>query len=119
MVKKAQISSDWLADRADLHDANTRRVEFVGKSLRIEIDSEWPNLNEADQDRPDYCAGWLVFDEVELFDGNPQDAASSVISELKLTGELWELFLARKGLFSKRGRLAFRAQNATFQTAHQ
>ena len=110
---KTSISDDWLADRAALHDAKALSATLDGQMLSIQIDDEWPNVLRTDDDAAT-SGGWLSFERTEILEGNVENVAGRSISELKLNGNQWLLYLARPSLFSRRGRLAFRAEAANF-----
>ena len=113
MTEKATISDDWLADRAALHDAKTISATLDGKTLSIQIDDEWPNVTRA-VDGAVTFGGWLSFEGTEISEGSVEDVAGRFVSELKLNGKEWVLYLAKPSLFSRRGRLAFVAEVANF-----
>ena len=113
MVVKASISDEWLADRAALHDAMALSATLDGQTLTIHIDDEWPNVTRTDDEATSF-RGCLSFERVEILEGNVENVAGRIVSELKLDGNHWLLYLARPSLFSRRGRFAFRAEAAIF-----
>ena len=113
MTVKASISYDWLADRAALHDAMALSATLDGQTLTIHIDDEWPNVSRTD-DGAASSGGWLSFEKAEILEGNVENVAGRFVSELKLDGNHWLLYLARPSFFSRRGRFAFRAEAANF-----
>jgi hypothetical protein len=113
MAEKVSISEDWLADRAALHDAKVLFASLDENVLTIRIDDEWPNLSRSYDDAA-HSGGWLTFEEAEIIEGNIEDVSGRFVSELKSVGNQWVLHLARPSLISRRGRLVFSAETASF-----
>ena len=113
MATEVELSDDWLADRASLHDARVLSISLHQNTLSIWIDDEWPNVSSSHEDRED-LGGWLNFDGAEILEGAIEDAEGRFVSELKLVDGRWLLYLSRPSFLSRRGVLAFRADSAIF-----
>jgi hypothetical protein len=115
MAQSETITSDWLADRAVLHDAIAVSAHWAGSKLRIEIDDEWPNLLSSEKNEHNQCGGWLVFEGAQIIHGNLSDVLNRHVNDLKWDDGKWSIYFARKSLFSKRGLLTISAENAAFE----
>ncbi|MGB3471476.1 MAG: hypothetical protein WBA51_11695 [Erythrobacter sp.] len=119
MAESETISSDWLADRAALHDAIALSARWDGSKLKVEINDEWPNLLNSEKSDRNRCGGWLAFEGAQIIHGNLGDVPNRHVNELRLDDGKWSLFFARKSLFSKRGLLTISAENAVFEPKHR
>jgi len=115
MAQPELITSDWLADRAALHDATVVSAHWAGSKLRIEIDDEWPNLLTSEMCDRNSCGGWLIFDGAQIIHGDLSDVLNRHVNDLRLDDGKWSIYFARKSLFSKRGLLTIIAENAAFE----
>jgi len=114
MAGKTIITEDWLADRASLHDAKILCARLDDKTLKVQIDDEWSNIPKSVNDEAQCSGGSLVFEGVDILDGQVEKATDCYVSELSFDGRNWKIYLARRHLLSKRGRLIFRANSASF-----
>ncbi|WP_143738405.1 hypothetical protein [Erythrobacter colymbi] len=115
MAQSETITSDWLADRAALHDAIVVSAHWAESTLKIEIDDEWPNLLVSEKNDHNQFGGWLVFEGAQIIHGNLSDVLNRYVNELKFDDGMWSIYFARKSLVSKRSLLTISAESAAFE----
>ena len=115
MEQSETITSDWLADRAALHDAIAVSAHWAGSNLRVEINNEWPNLLSSEKSDRNRCGGWLVFEGAQIIIGDLRGVVNRHVNDLRLDDGKWSFYFARKSLFSKRGLLTISAEYAAFE----
>ena len=114
MFEKTIVTEEWLSERALLHDAFAIGAQLFSNNLVIEIDDQWSGLQgSSDQICP--SPGSLIFEGAVIHIGNVEETSGRFINELIFENGRWQLFLATKRMFGRRGLLVFYADGAFFQ----
>ena len=79
-----QVTSEWLNERGDLHDATVTGVCQLAGALEIGINDEWFNSRGLALPEGEAAPGKLILEDFAPLEGTPSDAIGGWIYEISL-----------------------------------
>jgi hypothetical protein len=96
------VTSEWLNERGDLHDARVVDTRIVGSVLQIALDDEWASLRGSSQSEVQEAPGILILEDFLVTHGEPMAIEGGWISEVKLCGDQVDLVFCDRPPFAAR-----------------
>jgi len=96
------VTSEWLNERGDLHDARVVDTRIVGSVLQIALDDEWASLRGSDRSEVQEAPGLLILEGFSVTHGEPLAIDGGWISEVKLRGDQVDLVFCDRAPFAVR-----------------
>lgn len=96
------VTSEWLNERGDLHDARVVDVLITGSVLQIAVDDEWASLRGLDQSEAPEASGILILEGFSVTHGELIAVDGGWISEVTLRGDQVDLVFCDRAPFGVR-----------------
>src|SRR5215471_2841383 len=96
------VTSEWLNERGDLHDARVIDMRIVGSVLQIALDDEWASLRGSGQSDVQEAPGILILEDFSVTCGEPLAIDGGWISEVRLHGDQVDLVFCDRAPFAVR-----------------